>query len=354
MICLLHSQQIIEYFEAVDGVPKITEKYNPATWMLEVSSAAAEMRLGIDFAEHFSASSMQQDYRRNKALVKELSVPPPRATYLHFDTQYAQSSWGQFKSCIWKMWWSYWQNPDYNLVRFCFILLCAIMVGTVFWKIGNKRSNGGDMNAVIGAMYSAIFFVGINNSQTVQPVVATERTVFYRERAAGMYSSLPYAMAQIPYVLLQTVYYSVIVYSMVSFEWTVEKFLWSFSLNFFSFLYFTYFGMMTVSITPNDQIAAIFAAGFYLLFNIFSGKFPDAGGITGSAQWRGLCTGAFFSQYHDADKQIFMLGRSGNTTMAELINDYYGFELDFMGPVAAVFVGFACSSPCFMPSSSGL
>lgn len=50
---------------------------------------------------------------------------------------------------------------------------------------------------IIGAMYAAVLFVGINNCSTVQPVVAVERTVFYRERAAGMYSALPYAMAQV-------------------------------------------------------------------------------------------------------------------------------------------------------------
>lgn len=50
---------------------------------------------------------------------------------------------------------------------------------------------------VIGALYGAVLFVGINNSSTVMPVVAIERTVFYRERAAGMYSALPYAMAQV-------------------------------------------------------------------------------------------------------------------------------------------------------------
>ncbi|KAL6518254.1 ABC transporter G member 42 [Orobanche minor] len=136
-------------------------------------------------------------------------------------------------------------------------------------------SSSNDLSTTIGAIYAAVFFVGINNSQTVQPVVATERTVFYRERATRMYSSLPYAMAQvfveIPYVFLQCMYYTLIVYSMVSFEWTVPKFAWLFFINFFSFLYFTYYGTMTVSITPNEQIAAIFAAGFYLLFNIFSG-----------------------------------------------------------------------------------
>lgn len=53
---------------------------------------------------------------------------------------------------------------------------------------------------VIGAMYAAVLFVGINNCQTVQPIVSVERTVFYRERAAGMYSALPYALAQVNYI----------------------------------------------------------------------------------------------------------------------------------------------------------
>ena len=49
----------------------------------------------------------------------------------------------------------------------------------------------------MGSMYIAILFLGVQNSASVQPVVAIERTVFYRERAAGMYSALPYAIAQV-------------------------------------------------------------------------------------------------------------------------------------------------------------
>jgi len=59
------------------------------------------------------------------------------------------------------------------------------------------RESSTDLTLVIGAMYAAVIFVGINNCQTVQPVVAIERTVFYRERAAGMYAPLPYALAQV-------------------------------------------------------------------------------------------------------------------------------------------------------------
>ena len=49
----------------------------------------------------------------------------------------------------------------------------------------------------MGSMYCAVLFLGVQNSASVQPVVAVERTVFYRERAAGMYSALPYAFAQV-------------------------------------------------------------------------------------------------------------------------------------------------------------
>lgn len=46
-------------------------------------------------------------------------------------------------------------------------------------------------------MYAAVLYLGIQNSGSVQPVVVVERTVFYRERAAGMYSAFPYAFGQV-------------------------------------------------------------------------------------------------------------------------------------------------------------
>ena len=49
----------------------------------------------------------------------------------------------------------------------------------------------------MGAMYSACLFLGVNNASSVQPIVSIERTVFYREKAAGMYSPIAYAAAQV-------------------------------------------------------------------------------------------------------------------------------------------------------------
>lgn len=70
-------------------------------------------------------------------------------------------------------------------------------VNSPFFYLLWFRDSSSDLTMVIGAMYAAVLFVGINNCSTVQPIVAVERTVFYRERAAGMYSALPYAMAQV-------------------------------------------------------------------------------------------------------------------------------------------------------------
>jgi hypothetical protein len=50
---------------------------------------------------------------------------------------------------------------------------------------------------IMGAYFSSLLFLGVKNASSVQPVVSVERTVFYREKAAGMYSPIAYAAAQV-------------------------------------------------------------------------------------------------------------------------------------------------------------
>lgn len=64
-------------------------------------------------------------------------------------------------------------------------------------RIRDCRKRKQDVFNAMGSMYAAVLFLGVQNATSVQPVVAVERTVFYRERAAGMYSALPYAFGQV-------------------------------------------------------------------------------------------------------------------------------------------------------------
>jgi len=76
---------------------------------------------------------------------------------------------------------------------------------------------------------------------------------------------------EIPYIFVQTVVYGVIVYAMIGFEWTAGKFFWYIFCMFFTLLYFTLYGMMSVAVTPNHSIAAITASAIFAIWNIFSG-----------------------------------------------------------------------------------
>ncbi|KAH9724816.1 ABC transporter G family member 40 [Citrus sinensis] len=260
------------FMKAIPGVEKIKDGYNPATWMLEVTSTTKELALGIDFTNIYKHSDL---YRRNKALIEELSKPAPDSQDIYFPTRYSRSFFMQFLACLWKRHWSYWRNPPYNAVRFLFTTAIALTFGTMFWDMGTKTKQNQDLFNAMGSMYTAVFFIGAQLCSSVQPVVAVERTVYYREKGAGMYSGMSYAFAQvmieIPYVLVLSVVYGVIVYAMIGFEWTAAKFFWYLFFMFFSLLYFTFYGMMTVAMTPNHNIAAIVSILFFGLWNVFSG-----------------------------------------------------------------------------------
>ncbi|KAF8393292.1 hypothetical protein HHK36_021533 [Tetracentron sinense] len=181
-----------------------------ASWMLEVTTAAQEVALGVNFTDVYKNSEL---YRRNKTLISDLSIPPPGSKDLYFPTQYSQSFFTQCIACLWKQHWSYWRNPPYSAVRFFFTTFIAMFFGTVFWDLGSKRESQQDLSNAMGSMFAAVIFLGVQNASSVQPVVSIERTVFYRERATGMYSALPYAfghgnsfliMIEIPYIFVQT------------------------------------------------------------------------------------------------------------------------------------------------------
>ncbi|KAH9670320.1 ABC transporter G family member 37 [Citrus sinensis] len=60
-----HSSQVIEYFEGISGVPKIRNNYNPATWVIEVTSTSAEAELCVDFAQIFRESVLYEDNQQD-------------------------------------------------------------------------------------------------------------------------------------------------------------------------------------------------------------------------------------------------------------------------------------------------
>lgn len=342
-----HSQKLIEYFEGIEGVPKIKDGYNPATWMLEISSSSVEAQLDLDFADIYSKSTL---YQRNQELIKELSTPAPGSQDLFFPTKYSQSFTTQCLACFWKQYWSYWRNPPYNAIRFFMTLVIAILFGTIFWNSARNISKQQDLFNLLGAIYAAVFFLGATNASTVQSVVAIERTVFYRERAAGMYSALPYAFAQVSievfYTAVQTLLYTLLLFSMINFPWRADKFFLFYFFMFMSFVYFTMYGMMVVALTPGHQIAAIVMSFFFSLWNLFSGFLISRTLIPIWWRWYYWCSpvawtiyGLVVSQVGDRDDLIEIPGEQSKP-LDVFLKDYFGYEYSFLGAVIGAHIGF--------------
>ncbi|XP_061986018.1 pleiotropic drug resistance protein 3-like [Populus nigra] len=336
------SSALIEYFEKIPGVPKIKDNYNPATWMLEVTSKSAEVELGVDFGQIYEGSTL---YKENRKLVEKLSSKTPGSKDLHFPTQFSQNGWEQLKACLWKQNLSYWRSPPYNLLRISFISSGALLFGLLFWQQGKNINNQQDLFSILGAMYTAIMFFGINNCSTVLPYVSAERTVLYRERFAGTYSAWAYSLAQllveVPYLFAQSVICVIVTYPMIGYSLSAYKIFWSLYGMFCTLLCFNYLGMLLISVTPNAQVAIILCSIAFTTMNFFAGFIVPKKRIPMWWIWLYyICPtswaleGMFTSQYGDLDKEISVFGET--KTASAFIEDYFGYRQDFLGVVGLV------------------
>ncbi|KNA25912.1 hypothetical protein SOVF_002340 [Spinacia oleracea] len=342
----LHSCTMIEYFQGISGIPPIPDDYNPATWMLEVTTPATEERLGIDFASIYRNSDQ---FREVEAHIEQKRTPSPGSKPLYFDTTFSQDIISQFWLCLQKQRLVYWRSPHYNAVRFLFTTVCAMVLGSIFWDVGSKRDSIINLLTIMGALHSACLFLGVSNASSVQPVISIERTVFYREKAAGMYSPLAYAAAQalveVPYIAVQTITYGIITYFMIGFERTLRKFLLYLVFTFLTFTYFTFYGMMAVGLTPTQHIAAIVSSASYSLWNLFSGFLIPKSIIPAWWIWfYYICpvawtlSGLISSQLGDVE--TIVVGQGFKGSVKEYLDLHYGFSSEMIGISAVMLIGF--------------
>ncbi|KAK4493468.1 hypothetical protein RD792_006030, partial [Penstemon davidsonii] len=321
-----HSSNVIEYFE------------------VRTAFLVFQKLERIDFSEIFKNSA---SHEKNSVLVRNLSTPPPGSTKdLHFPTRYSQNSLGQFKICLWKQHWSYWRSPSYNLTRSVYMFFASFLFGFLFWGQGNNIHNQQSLLTILGSIYSSTIFCGINNASAVLQYMSRERPVFYRERFAGMYAWWTYSAAQviieIPYVLAQTMVFTVITYPMIGYYWSAYKLFLYFYSMFCTLLYYTYLGMLLIAMTPTFPVAAVLQSAFYTVFNLFAGFLIPCPQIP---KWWIWCyyliptswslNGILTSQYGDVEKEITAFGET-KTTVAAFLRDYFGFRHNLLPLVVFV------------------
>lgn len=343
------SASLIAYLSAVPGVAPIKPRYNAAAWMLEETTPAAEKALGVDFAEEYRTSELAA---RMNAVIAQYEAPAPGAAPLSRAGMALPGTAAQFQANLARFWKAYYRNPAYNFTRFVTTTFVSLVFGSMFWEQGapeNRSTVGGVLN-IAGVIFMGTLFVGIGNCMTVQPMIFMQREVFYRERAVGMLSVLPYTLAQqlveVPYLVLQNTVATSIMYWMIGFVASGTSFLWFWFLFLLSLAFFTLWGMLGVALAPVLQLANVLVAFFFGFWNLLAGfllQRPDIPGWWIWAYWLTPCNYQIQSLVTSQlgglnDEYILNTFTSPpiNQTIPEFLEQQFGYQWSFLWPSVAI------------------
>jgi hypothetical protein len=130
---------------------------------------------------------------------------------------------------------------------------------------------------------------------------------------------------------------------MIGLEWSAAKFFWYIYFMLFTFFYFTFYGMMSVGLTPNSQISAIVSSFFYQFWNLFSGFLIVRKSIPKWWVWyywacpvAWTLYGLIASQFGDVDTLLTLTDPTQKPeAISVFVENHFGFKHSFL-PVVAV------------------
>ncbi|KAG3003438.1 ABC transporter G family member 36 [Phytophthora cactorum] len=282
-----NASEMIAYFESIDGVTKLEDNYNPATWMLEVIGAGVGNSNGdkTDFVKVFQ-SSKHFDFLQSNLDREGVARPSPDLPELTYSDKRAATEITQMKFLLQRFFNMYWRTASFNLTRFFVSLVLGLVFGVTY--VGAEYTSYSGINSGMGMMYLAVGFLGIGSFNSALPIASQERAVFYRERAAQTYNAFWYffgsSVAEIPYTFLAVLLFMATFYPMVGFT-GFGAFLTFWLTVSLHVLLQAYIGEFLVFLLPNVEVAQILGMLMALIFLLFMGFSPPAGDLPTGYKW---------------------------------------------------------------------
>jgi len=258
-----HSAALIAYFNGIPGAPSHDGRQNPATWMLDVIGTE-----GIDFPAEYQSSEL---YSKNAARLQDaLQVTGEELSGGHL---YQASIVTQFVQLYIKWLRVSYRAAGYNMARTLTSVIIALIMGSIFFRL--KMNDEQTVFSLVGIEYMSFIFMGVMFANTIQGLVAVERAVFYRERAAHMYHPILLdvvaGLSEIPYVTLNTMLFTAIFYWMVGLNPDVGLFFIWYLVFWIYILSFTLFGWLMGCLLPGPELATVLVSLLTSLSGLMSG-----------------------------------------------------------------------------------
>jgi ABC-type multidrug transport system permease subunit len=280
-------RNIVEYFEAVPGTLPLPEGYNPATWMLECIGAGVSTTIAhdVDFVEQFNSSSFM--VMLNEVLTHNgVGQPSSELPEVEFSNKRAADSWTQMRFVVRRYLDMYWRTPSYNLTRIILAAVLALLLGLIV--VGSDYDSYQGLSSGVGMIFVATLFMAMVAYQSVLPLTFEERASFYRERAAQTYNAFWYflasTVAEIPYILVSNLVFTVIFYPMVGFSGFKAGVLFWIGQSMLVMLQ-TFMGIFFCYALPSEEVAAVIGILFNIIFILFMGFLPPKYAIPNAYTW---------------------------------------------------------------------
>eukprot|EP00301_Raphidiophrys_heterophryoidea_P006157 c12505_g3_i1.p1 GENE.c12505_g3_i1~~c12505_g3_i1.p1 ORF type:complete len:643 (-),score=153.52 c12505_g3_i1:126-2054(-) len=348
------STNLIAYLRELPGSPEIKLNANPATYMLEVIGAGTSgaNMLTVDAADAYQSSALRAANDSELLVLKTSNIP-----VFSFDDKYATSLTTQLKALIIKSFKSYWRSPTYNLTRMVVSIGVALVFGSVYKR--SAVTTQSDVISRVAIIFIAAVFTAVVYLTSVIDTVTTERAVFTRERASNMYSSLPYSisftLAEIPYIVGNTLVFAVVFYFTVGLHTEGYKFGYFWLYYMLMIANATFGGQMFATIASDSESATVMATLAMNIWAAFSGFMLSPGNIPNYwsfLYWLSplhyLMEGLVVTQFHDDHKIVDVVTSTGRVSMTteQYTKAYFGGEFTWSNrgadivALAAFVVGF--------------
>jgi ABC-2 type transporter len=267
------SKHLIDYFESYDRTQKIRPGENPATWMLKTigaGTAATEAR-PFDYASSYASSHLHAVALKR---IHEICAGKSDSNKVSFASQFATLASTQGRAVLRRTQTVYFRTPSYNSVRILISVAVALIFSTVYIPFVPPTDES-TMNSIMNSIYLSILFLNINAMNTVLALFEFERNMFYRHKAAEMYSAralvLGFTVSEFPYIFAAGTVFTMLFYWILGFRAEAGPFFWFWSFILVTLGCFTCLGQMLSACLRDSTTAQGFAGLISIGSSLFGG-----------------------------------------------------------------------------------
>eukprot|EP01132_Coremiostelium_polycephalum_P000972 gene972-1237_t len=261
---------------------------NPADFILDVTDEAIDVTVGGEQTvfhpvEAFKTSELNSDLM---AKINEgvMPVGTPVAT---FKGKYSSSIATQFNVLFKRQWLAQVRRVTNIRTRIVRSLALGIILGTLFIRMDNEQD---EIYNRVSLLFFSLLFGGMSGNGSI-PIVTTERGVFYREQASGMYRIWVYLMAfiitDLPWIFASALCFTIPMYFLTGLHLGTngEAFFYHVFISMASYLNFAMLAYVLASVLPTDEIAHALAGVCLSIASLFAGFMIPPGSIPQGWKW---------------------------------------------------------------------